>query len=111
MLWIGLTDRETPGDFRWVTGEQSTFSNWNPGEPNAYDHVKLGPEDYVAINWHTVHRQSGPPADGTLGDWNDLPDVGYNGAIQEVLPGALNVKPEPNYALVEFDELPANFPG
>jgi hypothetical protein len=49
VLWIGLTDRDTPGEFRWVTGEDFDYSNWNPGEPNSFD-VGLGSEDYVAIN-------------------------------------------------------------
>lgn len=36
--WIGLarkaTDPSTKASFKWVTGEVSTFDNWNTGEPN-----------------------------------------------------------------------------
>ena len=32
--WIGLTDRATEGQWRWITGERLTYSNWAPGEPN-----------------------------------------------------------------------------
>ncbi|MFN0136650.1 MAG: lectin-like protein [Phycisphaerae bacterium] len=32
--WIGLTDQAAEGDFRWLTGEPVTFTNWSGGEPN-----------------------------------------------------------------------------
>ena len=33
-VWIGLTDRDVEGTFQWVSGETSTYRNWDPGEPN-----------------------------------------------------------------------------
>lgn len=33
-LWIGLTDQETEGDFKWINGEPLTYTNWASGEPN-----------------------------------------------------------------------------
>ncbi len=32
--WIGCTDEEKEGDWRWVTGERFSYKNWRPGEPN-----------------------------------------------------------------------------
>ncbi len=43
--WIGLTDEESEGTYKWVNGEESTFFNWNPGEPNNNG----GNEDYVRL--------------------------------------------------------------
>lgn len=42
--WQGLTDKEVEGEFVYVTGETTTYSNWCAGEPN-----NKGNEDYVAI--------------------------------------------------------------
>lgn len=54
--WIGLTDEVIEGQWRWVTGEPFSWSNWNWGEPN-----NSGNEDYIQF------------VGG--GKWNDLPNV------------------------------------
>lgn len=74
--WVGASDRDNEGDWRWVTGPESLqnggtgrrlsdgFTNWAPGEPN-----NVGDEDYAhMMDW------SSPP-----GRWNDLPDPGSGG--------------------------------
>lgn len=32
--WLGLTDQVTEGQFKWVTGEPLSYTNWAGGEPN-----------------------------------------------------------------------------
>ena len=32
--WVGGSDQAVEGQFRWVTGEPVTRSDWGPGEPN-----------------------------------------------------------------------------
>ena len=54
--WIGLTDEVIEGQWRWVTGEPFSWSNWNGGEPN-----NAGNEDYIQF------------VGG--GKWNDLPNI------------------------------------
>ncbi|RYY39493.1 MAG: HYR domain-containing protein [Chitinophagaceae bacterium] len=54
-IWIGHTDRENEGEFRWVTSEPVSYTNWNGGEPNNWG----GNEDWAVINW------------GPNGTWND----------------------------------------
>lgn len=54
--WIGFTDEAVEGQWRWVTGEPVTYTNWNGGEPN-----NVGNEDYAQF------------VGG--GKWNDLPNV------------------------------------
>ncbi len=46
--WIGLTDSAVEGEWKWSSGESLTYTNWSPGEPNAFDQV-AGPEDYAAL--------------------------------------------------------------
>ena len=49
---LGASDSETEGIWKWVTGEDFVYSNWDPGEPNnEYN------EDYALIK--------------TSGFWND----------------------------------------
>ena len=42
--WMGLTDKDSEGVWTWVTGEEYSFENWAPGEPN-------GSGNYVVFSW------------------------------------------------------------
>ncbi|XP_019113507.1 CD209 antigen-like protein E isoform X7 [Larimichthys crocea] len=52
-IWIGLTDRETEGVWKWVDGTPLTTSFWRSGEPNNY---RGGNEDCVelTLDWNDV---------------------------------------------------------
>lgn len=82
--WIGASDRDNEGVWEWVTGPENgtrfwsgdengsnvagQYSNWNIGEPN-----NVGNEDYAHITSNSI---------GLAGSWNDLADVGGDGAYR-----------------------------
>lgn len=42
-VWLGATDEEKEGQWKWITGEPVKFINWCPGEPNNFG----GTEHYM----------------------------------------------------------------
>lgn len=79
--WIGGSDEETEGEWKWVTGPEAgtvfwrgqvngtspNFAFWNNGEPNDFRGNNTTGEDYAHIT---------DPSIGILGAWNDLPNKG-----------------------------------
>lgn len=43
-VWLGATDEEKEGTWKWITGEPFEYTNWCPGEPNNFD---AGGENYL----------------------------------------------------------------
>ena len=81
--WIGGSDQEIEGTWKWVTGPETgtvfwtglsngsspNYANWNNNEPN-----NLGNEDYAHIT---------DPSVGSVGSWNDLGNAAQSsGAYQ-----------------------------
>ena len=52
-IWIGYNDIETEGEFRWVDGTNSNYTNWGSGQLNpspSDDCVEKYPHDF--LKWH-----------------------------------------------------------
>ena len=65
-VWLGLTDLESDGLWQWSSGEDVSYTNWGPGEPNG------GIWEYFGtLNWWGTDQ------------WNDVDDhPRYYGLIE-----------------------------
>jgi hypothetical protein len=59
-VWIGFNDAAVEGSFEWVSGEPSSFTSWDGGQPDNFQLL----EDYT----HLGHL-------GNIYVWNDCTDV------------------------------------
>jgi len=83
-LWLGATDEENEGTWKWLDGTPFSFSNWAPGEPNndpIFD--PINGQDYLAMHtngvwddWNNNQQPSGYVLEKGLGirdiAWSDL---------------------------------------
>ena len=49
-IWIGLSDTEVEGNFKWLDGTPLNYANWAPNEPSNGGNQ----EDWVHI-WSPIH--------------------------------------------------------
>jgi hypothetical protein len=68
-LWLGYNDVASEGNFVWVSGQSSSYTDWFPDQPQD----NQGDEDYVGI------RVRGSNANIQVGHWIDIVSDGRLG--------------------------------
>ncbi len=79
-FWIGGSDSEQEGTFRWVTGEpipldmstEGGYENWKSGQPNNNDTSAEGDQDYLQICCTDINDTD------RYGKWYDMSDTGLS---------------------------------
>ncbi|MBR0373052.1 MAG: C-type lectin domain-containing protein [Mogibacterium sp.] len=80
--WIGATDREVEGTFRWVTGEvidENSYTHWEEDQPNnSLTEDPVNGQDYVEIQ--ATRGDNGAEEYMT---WTDIIDSGVSDLYKE----------------------------
>lgn len=86
--WLGGTDQEEEGVWKWVTGEGFAYENWSINNPDNFHYPQFGYENYLGI---VINSDFG----AEKGEWNDysiINDYCSHGYICEWEEKALNNK-------------------
>jgi len=51
-FWLGATDKDKEGTWKWITGEKFDYSNWGDGEPD-----NKSEQDYLVLESRKVTRR------------------------------------------------------
>lgn len=102
--WIGGSDEETEGDWKWITGPEAgtsfyfgnvneaqhgpvngEFSGWNPGEPNQFfGDDPIMQEDYAEVYgsgyWNDIPSEPGRNNYFVV-EWGGMPGDNFTGAV------------------------------
>lgn len=75
-LWIGGY-RDNKNEWRWVTGEEWKYTNWDAGEPNNSDNV-VSDENCVALwsayLWNDLNSENTYEQEGFICEWENSID-------------------------------------
>jgi len=59
--WIGLSDKDNEGTYRWISGEPVTYTNWASNEPNNFNNGNQASADkssLIVFASHSKFRRS-----------------------------------------------------
>lgn len=91
-LWIGLNDADSEGVFKWVSGEESSYTNWYTNEPNNFG----GNENYV----HMFKPGWVIPDGGLWNDYIDQPRYYFDAYPMNGVVEVASTVPEPTTCLL-----------
>lgn len=83
LYFIGGTDNGSEGNYKWITGESFSYTNWKTGEPNNTGNL----ENYLMIYNNSSEH---------YGKWNDIANHNTyisNNAVGFICENDLNIKP------------------
>lgn len=90
--WLGGTDEEAEGNWKWITGEAFSYTHWRKGQPDNYN-----TENYLMMYKDSNQFNAG----NAFGYWNDLKDDCTCSDIP-------SLKKEVFGLMCEWDEIPGS---
>ena len=100
-VWIGYNDLKAEGQWEWISGEKTNYTNWAPGEPDGTSSNKAGEQYAEFLLFDSFNRDP-----GMWGDHHNDKNINRYGLAEIKLDSDFGIKTSASLSVKAVNDAP-----